>query len=77
MTRYLRQRLTPSAPGLFGESLAITGQTLCPNEQLLRETQMRFLPLRVGEHQFRLHGHVARFPDANSAQQILSVRGAS
>ena len=30
MTRYLRQRLTPSAPGLFGESLAITGQTLCP-----------------------------------------------
>ena len=35
---YLRQRLTASAPGLFGESLAIAGQTFCPNERLLKDT---------------------------------------
>ena len=38
ITRYLRQRLTASAPALFGESLAIAGQTFCPNERLLKDT---------------------------------------
>ena len=44
------------------------------NEQLLRETQMRFVTSIVCEHQLRLYGHVARFPDADPAHQILSVR---
>ena len=35
---------------------------------------MRFDTCIVREHQLRLHGHVARFPDADPAHQILSAR---
>ena len=44
------------------------------NERLLRETQMRFVTCIVCEHQLRMYGHVARFPDADPAHQILSAR---
>ena len=44
------------------------------NEQLLRETQMRFVTCMVRERQLQLYGHVAHFPDADPAQQILSAR---
>ena len=43
-------------------------------EQLLRETQMRFVSCIVHEPQLRLSGHVARFPDTDPAHQILSAR---
>ena len=35
---------------------------------------MRFVTCIVRENQLRLYGHVARFPDADPAHQILSVR---
>ena len=35
---------------------------------------MRFVTCIVRERQLRLYGHVARFPDADPAHQILSVR---
>ena len=35
---------------------------------------MRFVTCIVRERQLRLYGHVARFPDADSVQQILSAR---
>jgi len=35
---------------------------------------MRFVSCIVREHQLRLYGHVAHFPDADPAHQILSVR---
>ena len=44
------------------------------NEWLLRETQMKFVTCIVRERQLRLYGHVARFPDADPAHQILSAR---
>ena len=44
------------------------------NERLLRETQMRFVACIVHAHQLRLYGHVAHFPDADPAHQILSAR---
>ena len=44
------------------------------NERLLSETQMRFVTIIVRERQLRLYGHVAHFPDADAAHQILSVR---
>ena len=44
------------------------------NEQLLKETQMRFVACIVRERQLQLYGHVARFPDADPAHQILSAR---
>ena len=44
------------------------------NEQLLRETLMRFVTCIVREHQVRLYGHVDHFPDADPALQILSAR---
>ena len=43
-------------------------------EHLLRETQMRFITCIVPEHLLWLYGHVAHFPDADPAQQILSAR---
>ena len=44
------------------------------NERLLRETQTRFVTCIVREHQLRLYGHVARFPDIDPVHQILSAR---
>ena len=44
------------------------------NEQFLRETQMRFITCIVRERQLWLFGHVAHFPDADPAHQILSAR---
>ena len=38
------------------------------------ETQMRIVTCKVHERQLRLHGHVARFLDADPAHQILSAR---
>ena len=35
---------------------------------------MRFVSCIVCEHQLWLYGHVARFPDADPAHQILSAR---
>ena len=35
---------------------------------------MRFVTCIVSELQLRLNGHVARFPDADPAHQILSAR---
>ena len=44
------------------------------NKRLLRETQMRFVTCIVREHQLWLYGHVAHFPDADPAHQIVSAR---
>ena len=44
------------------------------NERLLRETEIRFVACIVREHQLQLYGHVAHFPDADPAHQILSAR---
>ena len=44
------------------------------NERLLIEIQMRFVTCIIRERQLRLFGHVAHFPDANPAHQILSAR---
>ena len=44
------------------------------NEWLLRETQMRLVTCIVHERQLRVYGHVARFPDADPAHQVLSAR---
>ena len=35
------------------------------NDRLLRETQMTFVTCIVPEHQLRLYGHMAYFPDAD------------
>ena len=35
---------------------------------------MRFVIWKVCERQLRLYGHVARFPDADPAHQILSAK---
>ena len=43
-------------------------------KQAVAETQMRFVTCIVRERQLRLYGHVARFPDADPAHQILSAR---
>ena len=74
LTRDLRQR-----PNYFGtRSLQIIigchWSVFASNEHLLRETQMRFVTCILCESQLRLHGHVARFPDADPAHQFLSVR---
>ena len=37
---------------------------------------MTFVTCIVRERQLRLYGHVARFPDADPVQRILSVREA-
>ena len=74
LTRDLRWRLnffgTRSLQGILGYRWS----DFVSNERLLRETQMRFVTCIVRERQLRLYGHVARFPDADRAHQILSTR---
>ena len=43
-------------------------------EWMPRETQMRVVTCIIREHQLQLYGHVAHFPDADPAHQILSLR---
>ena len=74
MTRDLRRKLNSFGTRSLRRILGYRWLDFVSNEWLLRETQMRFVTCIVREHQLRLSGHVARFPDADSAHQILSAR---
>ena len=43
------------------------------NQRLLRETESRPITSIVRQRQLRLYGHVARFPEADPAYQVLFV----
>ena len=74
LTRYLRWRLNSFGTCSLRRILGSPWSDIVSNEQLLRETQMRFVTCIVHERQLRLYGHVAHFPDADPAHQILSTR---
>ena len=74
LTRDLRRRLNSFGTGSLCGILFYRWSEFVSNECLLRETQMRFVTCVVHERQLRLCGHVARFPDTDSAHQILSAR---
>ena len=74
LTRDLRWRLNSFGTRSLRRILGYRWSDIVSNEQLLRETQMRFVTCIVCEHQLRLYGHVAHFPDADPAHQILSAR---
>ena len=73
-TRDLRKRFNSFGTRSLRIILGYRWSDFVSNEWLLRETQMRFVTCIVREHQLRLYGHVAHFPDADPAHQILSVR---
>ena len=70
----LRWRLDSFGTRSLRRILGYRWSDVVSNERLLRETQMRFVTCIVRERQLRLHGLVARFPDAAPAHQILSAR---
>ena len=74
LTRDLRWRLNPFGTRSLRRILGYRCLDFVPNERLLRETQMRFDTCLVRKHQLRLYGHVAHFPQADPAHQILSAR---
>ena len=74
LTRDLRQRLNSFVTRSLWIILGYRWLDFVSNERLLRETQMRFVTCIFCERQLRLYGHVARFPDADPAHQILSAR---
>jgi len=74
LTRDLRQRLNSLGTRYLRRILGYRWSDFVSNEWLLRETQMRFVTCIVCECQLQLYGHVAHFPDADSAHQILSAR---
>ena len=74
LTRDLRWRLNSFGTRSLWKILGHCWPDFVSNERLLRETQMRFVTCIVRECQLRLYGHVARFPDADPAHQILSAR---
>ena len=74
LTRDLRQRLNSFGTRSLWRILGYRWSDFVSNEGLLRETQMRFVTCVVRERQLWLYGHVARFPDADPAHKILSVR---
>ena len=74
LTKDLRRRLNSFGTRSLRRILGYRWSDFVSNERLLRETQMRFVTCIVHEHQLRLYGHVARFPDADPAHQIISGR---
>ena len=74
LTRDLRRGLNSFGTRSLRRILGNRWSDFVSNEQLLRETQMKFVTCIVREHQVRLYGHVAHFPDADPAHQILSAR---
>ena len=76
LTRDLRWRLNCFGTRSLWRNLGYRWSDFVSNERFLRETQMRFVTCIVREHQLLLYGHVAHFPDADPAHQILSAREA-
>ena len=74
LTRDLRWRHNSFGTRSLWRILGYRWSNFISNKHLLRETQMRFVTCIVYEHQLRLYGHVALFPDADPAHQILSAR---
>ena len=74
LTKNLRRRLNSFGTRSLQKILGYHWSDFVSNEELLRETQMRFVSCIVRERQLRLYGNVARFPDADPAHQILSAR---
>ena len=74
LTRDLRWRLNSFSTRSLRRILGYHWSDFVSNEWLLRETEMRFVACIVREHQLRLYGHVACFPDADPAHQIFSAR---
>ena len=74
LIRDLRRRLNSFGVGSLQRILGYCWSDFVSNKRLLRETQVRFVTCIVYEHQLWLYGHVARFPDADPAHQILSAR---
>ena len=74
LTRDLRWRLNSFRTRSLWRILCYRWSDFVSNERLLREIQMRFVTCIVREPQLQLYGYVARFPDADPAHQILSVK---
>ena len=74
LTRDLRRRFNSSGTRFLQIILGCRWSDFLSNEQWLRETQVRFVTCIIRERQLRLYGHVARFPEADPAHQILSAR---
>ena len=74
LTKDLRQRLNSFGTRSLQRILGYHWSDFVSNKQLLREGQMRFVTCIVCECQLQLYGHVTRFPDADPAHQILSVK---
>ena len=74
LTKDLRWRLNSFGTRSLRRILGFHWSNFLSNERLPRETQMRFVTCIVRECQLRLYGHVARFPDADTAHQVLSAR---
>ena len=74
LTRDMRWRLDSFGARSLQRILGYCWSDFVSNKWLLRETQMRFVTCIVRERQLRLYGHVACFPDADPAHQILSAR---
>ena len=70
----LRRRLNSFGTRSLQRIIGYRWSDFVSKERLLRETQMIFVTCIVRERQLRLYGHVARFPDADPAHQILSAR---
>ena len=70
----LRRRLNYFGARSLRRILGCRWSDFVSNERLLSEAQMRFVTCIVRERQLRLYGHVARFPDADPAHQIISAR---
>ncbi len=63
----------PLVTGVYTGSWGIAGMTVS-NQRLLRETDSTPVTWTVRQRKIRLYGHVARYPEADPAHRVVSVR---
>jgi len=72
LTKGLRWRLNSFGTRSLQRIIGYHWSDFVSNEQLLRETQMRFVTCIVVKHQLWLYGHVAQFPDTDPERGSIS-----
>ena len=74
LTGSLRRRLNSFGTVSLRRILGCRWSDFVSNDQLLRESGMRYITCIIRERRLRLFGHVARFKESDPAHQILFLR---
>ena len=74
LNSYLKRRIDAFGNKCLCRIMGYRWNDFVSNQRLLRETESRPITSIVCQRQLRLYGHVTRYPEADSAHRVVSVR---